>query len=69
MAQLASASVWHTEGQGFESPQVHFCFRFFKLLKLKLLKRKLPHQPQAHLKIKNWEALGPIGKRYTAAFA
>ena len=23
VAQLASASVWHTEGQGFESPQVH----------------------------------------------
>ena len=26
MAQLASASVWHTEGQGFESPWVHFPF-------------------------------------------
>ena len=33
MAQLVSASVWHTEGQGFESPWVHNLFKkkFYKI--------------------------------------
>jgi hypothetical protein len=36
VAQLASASVWHTEGQGFESPQVHFRFQHKLLFVLDL---------------------------------